>query len=155
PEALRIAARLAGCFCLAVLMLASMTDASAARARANRIDIQYVPPTNPAHRSIYDRLKQARALEYLQGLLGSLRLPQRLELILTGCEGMSNAMYGNDQVTVCYEYVDDILKNASDDNLPAGITKSDAIVGPLLDVFLHEAGHAVFDYLHTPIFGKE
>lgn len=147
--------RIAGCLVLPCLTLLATTEASVARARANRIQIEYVPPRNPAHRPIYDRVKQAKALEYLQALLGAIRLPRVLRLVLTGCGGMSNAMYGNDQVVVCYEYLDDIVKNAADEKLPAIITRTDAIVGPLLDVFLHEAGHAVFDYLHIPILGRE
>jgi hypothetical protein len=31
----------------------------------------------------------------------------------------------------------------------------DAIIGPTLEVFLHEVGHAVFDYLAVPILGRE
>jgi hypothetical protein len=132
-----------------------MTDASLARDRPNRIEIEYVPPSDPAHRPIYDKLKQAQALEYVQQLLGAIRLPRVLQLTLTSCGGISNAMYGNDAVLVCYEFVDDILKNVSDEEMPAGITKTDAIVGQFLDVFLHEAGHAIFDYLRIPVFGKE
>jgi hypothetical protein len=135
--------------------LLATTDTSLARARANRIEIEYVAPSNPAHQAIYERVKQAKALEYLQALLGAIRLPRVLQLRLTGCDGMSNAMYGNDSVVVCYEYLDEIVKNASDEKLPDAITRTDAIVGPLLDVFLHESGHAVFDYLHIPIFGRE
>src|SRR4029077_11220926 len=29
------------------------------------------------------------------------------------------------------------------------------MVGPVLEVFLHEVGHAVFDYLEVPILGRE
>jgi hypothetical protein len=31
----------------------------------------------------------------------------------------------------------------------------DTIIGPLTDVFLHEAGHAIFAYLNVPLFGSE
>ena len=31
----------------------------------------------------------------------------------------------------------------------------DAIIGPLVDVFLHEVGHAVFDFNKIPILGRE
>jgi hypothetical protein len=31
----------------------------------------------------------------------------------------------------------------------------DAVIGPLVDVFLHEVGHAVFDYDQVPILGRE
>jgi hypothetical protein len=38
---------------------------------------------------------------------------------------------------------------------PAGVAPIDALIGPVADVFLHEAGHAVFDLLSVPIFGRE
>jgi len=46
--------------------------------------------------------------------------------------------YDEGFVTVCYEYLADILKNAPEDTLPSGITRQDAILGPFVDVFLHE-----------------
>ena len=38
---------------------------------------------------------------------------------------------------------------------PAGVAPIDALIGPFLDVFLHEAGHAVFGALQIPLFGRE
>ena len=32
---------------------------------------------------------------------------------------------------------------------------ADALIGPTVDVFLHEVGHAVFDMLEVPVFGRE
>ena len=78
-----------------------------------------------------------------------------LLLKVEGCDGKSNAWYGDDAVTVCYEYIDDILRNAPKETTPAGVTRTDAIMGPTLEVFLHEVGHAVFDYLSVPILGRE
>jgi hypothetical protein len=82
---------------------------------AGRISVEYAEPKDPAHRPIYELLKQARALEYLA----------------------------------------DILKNAPEQTDPAGITRQDAIIGPAVDVFLHESGHAMFDLFKVPIFGRE
>ena len=58
-------------------------------------------------------------------------------------------------MTVCYEYLADILKNALEGTLPSVITQDDAILGPFMDVFLHETGHAVFDQLKVPVLGRE
>lgn len=140
-----------GLNCLALASTASFAAAS----KSNRIRIEYVSPTDASHQLVYEQLKQARVLEYVQALMQSLRLPKPLLFKLTGCNGMSNAWYHDDTVAVCYEFVDDILKNAADRPLPVGITRLDTIVGPLLDAFLHEAGHAVFAYLGIPIFGRE
>jgi hypothetical protein len=123
--------------------------------RADRIQISYVPPRNSAHEALFQLLKERRVLEKFKGLLSALRLPRALLLKVEGCDGESNAWYADDAVTVCYEYLEDILQNAPKETTPAGVTRSDAIVGPTLEVFLHEVGHAVFDYLSVPVLGRE
>ena len=123
--------------------------------RSNRIQISYVPPKNPAHESVFRLLKERQVLEKFKEFLSPLRLPRALGLKVEGCEGVSNAWYGDDAITVCYEYIDDILRNAPKETTPAGVTRVDAIVGPTLEVFLHEVGHAVFDYLSVPVLGRE
>lgn len=123
--------------------------------RADRIQISYVPPKNSAHETIFQLLKERRTLEKFKGLLSALRLPRALLLKVEGCDGESNAWYGDDAVTVCYEYLEDFLRNAPKETTPAGVTRTDAIMGPTLEVFLHEVGHAVFDYLSVPILGRE
>jgi hypothetical protein len=120
-----------------------------------QIRIEYAPPKDPRHQLIYDEIRQAHVLERIQELLSPLRLPRPLLLKVTGCDGESNAWYEEDAITVCYEYLADILKNAPETTLPTGITRRDTIIGPLVDVFLHESGHAVFDLLKIPVFGRE
>jgi Putative metallopeptidase len=144
-----------------IWILASMlgavcsTAAKAAQDKTRQIRIQYVSPVNSEHQPIYERLKQARALERLQDLLSPIRLPQPLLLKVSGCEGDSNAWYEEGVVTVCYEFLHDILKSAPEQTLPSGVTQEDAILGPFLDVFLHEVGHAVFDLQKVPVLGRE
>ncbi|HYI26577.1 MAG TPA: DUF4344 domain-containing metallopeptidase [Bradyrhizobium sp.] len=125
------------------------------RLRADRVRIEYVPPKNPAHEPVFRLLKERQVLEKFKELLSPLRLPRVLQLKVEGCDGVSNAWYGDDSITVCYEYLDDIVKNAPQQTTPAGVTRADAIVGPILEVFLHEVGHAVFDYLEVPVLGRE
>jgi hypothetical protein len=129
--------------------------ASATPYKSKQVRVEYVLPKNPAHQPIYERLKQARALERIQKLLSPIRLPRPLVLKVSGCDGESNAWYDGNFVTVCYEYLADLLKNAPEGTLPSGITQQDAILGPLIDVFLHESGHAVFDQLKVPVLGRE
>src|SRR4029450_1816383 len=38
---------------------------------------------------------------------------------------------------------------------PGGSTPVDALLGPLIDTCLHEFGHAIFDMLRVPTFGRE
>jgi hypothetical protein len=134
---------------------AQAAPAQAAPAQAAQIGISYVPPKNPAHQPLYEQLKEHRALEKLQGLLSRFRLPRTLTLKLEGCDGDSNAWYEDDAVTVCYEYLDDIWRNAPAKTTADGLTPIDAVLGPLLDVFFHETGHALFDMLKLPVLGRE
>jgi hypothetical protein len=38
---------------------------------------------------------------------------------------------------------------------PSGIAPIDTLIGPFVDVFLHEVGHATFSILQIPVFGRE
>jgi hypothetical protein len=138
-----------------VLALGPPAMAQNAPARAGRISVVYEPPKNAAHRTIYDLLKEHRALEKLQELLSPFRLPRPVTMRLEECDGEANAWYEDDVVTVCYEYLQDIWQNAPEETTPTGVTPIDAVCGPLYDVFLHELGHALFDLLDVPLFGRE
>jgi len=122
--------------------------------QTNRVKIEYVPPTNPAHQPILDLLKRRKTLERLQTLLSPVRFPRDLLLRVKGC-GVVNAWYENDVVTVCYEYLDFIQKNAPKQTTRDGVTPEDALVGQSYYVFLHEVGHAMFAYFQIPVFGGE
>jgi hypothetical protein len=139
---------------LSCLACAVASTASAQEMKPKQIDIQYVEPKNAALRPVYEQIRKAQALEKIQTLLAPLLLPRRLLIKTEDCDGVSNAWYEEDSITVCYEYLDGIWKNvpaASTD----GIAPVDALLGPLVDVFLHEVGHAVFDYWQTPLLGRE
>jgi Putative metallopeptidase len=134
---------------------ASARKPSAPRAKPDRIDISYMEPESPAHQTLYRRLKEHRALEKIRDLLRPLRLPHRLLLQTRGCDGVANAWSNEESVTVCYEFIDEIWQKMADRTTPAGVAPIDTLIGPLLDVFLHEAGHAVFSILRIPVFGRE
>jgi hypothetical protein len=122
--------------------------------KTNQFDYAYIEPTNPAHRPIYERLKQARLLEQFQAYLAPLRLPQRVNLKVQGCNGWANATFWKDDIIVCYEYFEFVLK-FSPRETRHGLTPRDALIGPTVDVFLHEVGHAVLQILEIPFFGGE
>lgn len=124
--------------------------------RADRVAIAYVPPRNTKYQVMHDLLKQQQVLEKFREYLSPIRLRQTLTLKFDEC-GTSNAWYeaSDHTVTVCYEYVADVFRSAPRGTTPEGVTRIDAIVGPVTEVFLHEAAHAVFDMLKVPIFGRE
>jgi hypothetical protein len=128
---------------------------SAPPAEAERIVIEYVEPVDSVHKPLYEALKQNQALERVRELIVPVRWPRTLRLELRGCDGESNAFYGDAVVTVCYEYLEDMWRGAHSSGRPPAIAREDAFIGPFLDVFLHEAGHALFDLLKIPLFGRE
>ena len=142
-------------FCGAVLNSDLVMAKKSSQPRSDRIQVSYVPPKNSAHESLFKLLKERQVLERFRDLLSPLRLPRTLVLKTEGCDGESNAWYEDDAITVCYEYLADIFQNAPNEKTPAGVTRADAIIGPTLEVFLHEVGHAVFDYLSVPVLGRE
>jgi hypothetical protein len=128
---------------------------AAPKSKPNQIQYESAPPTNPAHQPIHDQMKQGRALEHLQELLSPLRLPYPLTLKVAGCDGRISAWYDEEVITVCYEMLAEILKSAPAQDLPGGLSRTDTVLGPILAVFLHETGHAVFNMLQIPVLGRE
>lgn len=121
----------------------------------NMLETAYVEPTNGALRPIYDRLKKRRVLEDMREFLSSLRLPRKLSIKLQGCDGVVNAWYTAGTLTYCYELDDQIAKNRPKGTTVDGVTPEDAMMGPFVDIFLHEMSHALFDILKVPVFGRE
>jgi hypothetical protein len=115
----------------------------------------YVAPKDTKYSAMYEAVRKQRLLEQLAELLSPIKLPRPLTLKLEGCDGVANAYYEEDTVTICYEYLDFIVQSAPKSDMPAGTTAQSALAGPLVDVTLHEAGHAVFDMLQIPVFGRE
>lgn len=133
----------------------SVQAAPAQTPEANRIVIDYVAPANPVHAGIHATLQQKRVLERVQALLSPIRLPRPLRFRTAGCDGEINAWFEADTVTVCYEYIAYIMESAASRQRPEWVSEHHAIMGALIDVFLHEGGHALFDYLDIPVLGRE
>ena len=149
-------AAIAAVLATTILWAITIGDANAApKSKPNQIQYEYVPPKNPAHQPIHDQMKQGRALEHLQELLSPLRLSYPLTIKVAGCDGVANAFYNDEVVTVCYEMLAEILKSAPAQDLPGGLSRADTILGPVLAIFLHETGHAVFNMLQIPVLGRE
>jgi Putative metallopeptidase len=145
----------------AILAATALTLAATCSAKAtpkrkpNQVRYEYVSPKNPAHQAIHDQMQQNHALEHLQEMLSPLRLPYPLTLKVAGCDGAISAWYDDEVITVCYELLAELLKNAPTKDLPIGVSRADTVLGPVLDVFLHETGHAVFNMLQIPVLGRE
>lgn len=140
---------------------AQATSGTAARpaspATASVSRILYGEPASPAQAAIRDKYRARGLLESFAALFKPFRLPQPIGFRLASCDGESNAWYEPDDgmITVCYEYIEELQKNAPKTTTPDGITPDDAVAGPLIEVFLHESGHAIFERLQLPILGRE
>ena len=149
------ALKLVGLGCAVGLALAGSAAPAAADApQPNRIKIEYVPPKNPDHQKIYESLKQHQVLEKLQEIFSPFKLPIDVTLKTVGCDGVDNAWYQRPTMTICYEYLDNIEKTAPQETTAVGITPQDAVIGQLFSVVGHEMGHAMFDLLNVPLFGR-
>jgi hypothetical protein len=149
------------CSLIILLMLFAVTSPAAAhelfpadKLKTNQFDYEYVEPKNPAHRPIYEAVKKIQLLEKFQEFLSPLRFPIKVTLKLRGCDGVVNATFWDDAIQVCYEYLEWVMRQAPKAE-KMGLTPRDALIGPTVDVFLHEAGHAVLEVLEIPFFGRE
>jgi hypothetical protein len=142
---------------LAVWALPAAAQAQAqppAATTGDQIRISYGVPKNPAHQPIYERLQKRRVLEDFRDFLAPLKLPKPLTIKIESC-GVVNAYYSSGAVTICYEYIAWIHQVAQQVTLSNEISLEDAVVGPFVDVLLHEVAHAIFDLLKIPLFGRE
>ncbi|KAB1072487.1 DUF4344 domain-containing metallopeptidase [Methylobacterium planeticum] len=152
-----------GCLGLAFLVAATSCPHGAAAARASRpalsdrIRILYDAPKKADYRGIYDDMRRQRVLERIGAIVGLARLPARLTYRLKECAGELNAWYApeNRSVTLCYELIESVYKAAPKTKSPAGVTRQEALVGPVAQILMHESGHALFDLLDIPVLGRE
>jgi hypothetical protein len=123
----------------------------------DKISFAYVPPQNAKYHAIMQRLKNRQLLEKLAAFLSPLQLPHAFYLIARECKE-PNAFYNpsNWRIDICYEMIEFIEKVAPRPNSPVdGFTRDEVVVGALVGVLMHEVGHAVFDMLNVPVFGRE
>ncbi len=135
-----------------IVAMAESASPASADAQPNRIRYEYALPESGNYQNLADRLKSNRALEKMQEMFGSFRLPNDLSLVAKEC-GMANAWYQRPKVTICYEYVDDIDKGVRKETRD-GITHSDGVLGQFIYTVAHEMGHALFDTLNVPLLGR-
>jgi hypothetical protein len=139
---------------LSAVVPASLSlPAWAQEARTNRIQIEYVPPKSAEYQSLMESLKANHGLEKMQEIFSVFRLRNDLTLRTTEC-GMANAWYQRPTVTICYEYLNDIRKSIPAETTSQGIAPTDAVLGQFFYVVAHEMGHAMFDMLNVPLWGR-
>jgi Putative metallopeptidase len=120
------------------------------------VTFAYLPPKSPKYVPMIDRLKSFRVLEQLSEFLSPLRLPHRFTLSTKEC-GFVNAQYVPSRwgIELCYEFVETLERVGPKQGETSEFSYEEVVVGALVGVLLHEGGHAVFDMLDVPVFGRE
>ncbi|MBX9775956.1 MAG: DUF4344 domain-containing metallopeptidase [Xanthobacteraceae bacterium] len=149
---------------VAAAALLVQTPESAAQPRpqelaANtRVIIDYIDPMLrfPRSQATLDRLRKRQVLEELSMFLSPLRLPRVLRIRTKSC-GVVNAFYDRSEwaISLCYEFYEHLEQIAPQTTSPQGFTRDEVVVGGFIDAIFHELGHALFDILQVPVFGRE
>jgi Putative metallopeptidase len=122
----------------------------------SRVIIDYIDPRLQKSQATVDRLRKREVLEDLSMFLSPLRLPRLLRVRTKSC-GQVNAFYVPAEwaINLCYEYYENLEAIAPQTVSPQGYTRDEVIVGGFIDAIFHELGHALFDMLNIPVFGRE
>ena len=135
-----------------------------------QIKVQYIAPRFLA---LAQRLLKRRVLEEYSEFMSPLRLKAPLTVSMEEC-GTVNSDYDFEKhyIRLCYEFLDMIENEAAvpqaqlpppfnDEKkypglgLMPGYTRAEVIVGGIIQVALHETGHAIFDIQGIPRLGRE
>ena len=120
------------------------------------IVIDYIDPRSAVSQVTLQRLRKRAVLEEITQFLSPLRLPRVLRLRTKTC-GQANAYYVPAEwaINLCYEYNEYLDGLSTRATTTLGFTRGEVIVGGYIDAVFHELGHAVFDILQVPVYGRE
>jgi Putative metallopeptidase len=123
-------------------------------------------PISSERMALRERMMKRRVLETYAEFLSPLRLPYTLYLIASDCDGKAwDSPYydpSNHLINMCYSFIAASEKSAEQlaqmqtaRQLWTPVSKEQLMAGLFATVLLHETGHAVFDLLNVPVFGRE
>ncbi len=158
------------------LSVASVTAAAEDRPKLHNdsVFIQYLAPKSDKYQQIYEKLKARQILEELDAFLSPLNFGDN-GLTLSLEEGDDTCKYPNSYydgrgvLHLCYSWFyfleNEVAKeyqrppnepfSLTSLGLIPGFTRAEVVLGGSVSVTLHELGHAVFDLLNIPRFGRE
>ena len=107
-----------------------------------------------------------RVLEEYAEFLSPVRWPHALGLFASACSGGTgdspHYLTGQYLMNLCYQfdvmyekYADDLVKAQSKRKLWTPVSRNSLIAGMYVATLLHETGHAAFDIMDIPVFGRE
>jgi hypothetical protein len=123
-------------------------------------------PLTAEHSAIRDRLMKHRVLEEYVEFLSPVRWPHALKLLTSDCSGQSgdSTYYMRKYyfINMCYPYValaekaaDFLVQVQTKQKLWTPVNRDQLIAGMFVSTLLHETGHAAFDIMDVPVFGRE
>jgi Putative metallopeptidase len=171
-------------FALSLLALALLTmsaavsaapadpDAAFVNGKVRLADVNgdngYRAPLSADYNIIRQKMMRRHVLEEYVKFLSPLRLPKTLWIYAEECEGGPGASphYSPDQraMVMCYQFMKFVedraqgivqLEFKNPRTFPMRVSRDGFISGIFAGVVLHETGHALFDILDAPIFGRQ
>ena len=131
-------------------------------------DNGYRVPKTAAYSVIRDKMMKRQVLEEYVKFLSPMRLAKTLWVYVDECDGGAGASPyyspGDRSMVMCYQFMKMIEDRAAfitqieaknPKQFPMRVTRDGFIAGVFAGVILHETGHALFDNLSVPIFGRE
>ena len=129
----------------------------------------YRPAKTKQYAAIRDYAVRRHILEEYAAFMAPLKLPSTLGIFMEECDGGFGASPhyspGQHAIDMCYQFValsglvyDKAVapyQAANPGVLPVKLSRQAFIASLFASVVLHETGHAVFDLLDVPIFGRE
>jgi hypothetical protein len=125
-------------------------------------------PMDPKFAATRDYMIKRKVLEEYVDFISPLRLPHTLTVIASACNGndLDSPRYEGDVFThrmnICYGMIDwfaniakDMVKRQAELKLPTSVNADQLEAGMFASVMMHETGHALFDLLDVPVFGRE
>jgi len=121
----------------------------ATQVASGQLVVAYLEPTNSALRPIYERLKTRRVLEQMREAFSPLSLPGDIHINARQCDSAASSYRFGGPVIICYETIAEIERLAPTDN------RAVTILGPTIQLMVHEVALAIFDVLQIPVWGHK
>ncbi|MGD0024575.1 MAG: DUF4344 domain-containing metallopeptidase [Xanthobacteraceae bacterium] len=123
-------------------------------------------PISPGRVAVRQAMMQRHVLEEYVEFLSPLRLPRTYRVFASDCSGNAwDSPYydsANRWMNMCYSFIGDaaakadyLAENQAKMKLWTPVSKEQLIAGLFAATVLHETGHAIFDLLSVPVFGRE
>jgi hypothetical protein len=125
----------------------------------NDITWQYVEPAPKLedYRRFYEFMHDFHVLEELSNVLSIFKLPEPLTLQALPSGDCAEYVPSAHAIQICPGFFKELSRLAPPPGQRSkeGYSRDEVLIGAIKAIMLHEAGHALFDMLDVPVFGRE